>query len=371
MTAGRIRTWAANLALLAASTAAFLLVAEAAVRAFGWAPQYGPMAWVSNTEGSVKPGTIALLGYPTNPRGYFPVDLHQEDTRRRYEQLGVRHLAEVVKASPYAIEYRFNSLALRGREAPARRPGVSRIAVVGDSFTLGWGVREEDAGPVVLTALLQGKEYEAVNCGRAGADFPLLTTVFEKALRVDPDVVVYAMVLNDPDRSDQMVEQLRAGALRGANNLFVPGRAPGPPRPLLGSRLAALVAGRIESRRTRDQMVRWHLGLYGEANHRGWSRTRDAIRAMADTMHARGGRFVLALWPLLADLDGDYPFQPAHDEVSAFCRRANIPFHDLLPAFRGRRAADLWAHPIDRHPNAEAQRIFARSLASALPDLLD
>jgi hypothetical protein len=370
MTAGRVRTWAANFALFAASTGAALLIAEAAVRAFGWAPRYGPMAWVSNTQGSVKPGTIALLAYPSDPRRYFPLDLRDEPTRLRYERLGVRHLPDVVATSPHAIEFRFNSLALRGAEVPPRRPGVTRIAVVGDSFTLGWGVREEDAGPVRLDALLRVRGFEAVNCGRAGADFPLLSSVFEKALRVDPDVVVYAMVLNDPDRSDQMVERLRAGALRGANNLFVPGRAPGPLRPPLGSRLAALVADRVQARRTRDEMVRWHLDLYGEANHRGWSRTRDSIRAMAETMRGRNGRFVVALWPLLADLDGEYPFAPVHAEVAEFCRRAGIPFHDLLPAFRGRHTADLWAHPVDRHPNEAAQRIFAESLASALPGLL-
>lgn len=370
MTAGRVRTWAANLALLAVSTAAAFSIAEAAVRALGWAPRYGPMAWISNAEGSVKAGTIALLAYPSDPRGYFPLDLRDEATRRRYEGLGVRHLADVVVSSPHAIEYRFNSLAFRGGDVPPRRPGVVRIAIVGDSFTLGWGVREEDAGPVILDALLRPAGFEVLNCGRAGADFPLLNDVFDKALRTEPDLVVYAMVLNDPDRSDLMKERLRAGALRGANNLFVPGRSLAPPRPLLESRLAALVADRFETWRTREEMVRWHLDLYAEANRRGWSRTRDAVRGMADTMRARQGRFVVALWPLLADLDGNYPFQPIHTEVGDFCRRAGIPFHDSLPAFRGRRTADLWAHPIDRHPNEVAQRIFAQSLAKALPGLV-
>jgi lysophospholipase L1-like esterase len=368
---GRGRAWAANLALLAASIAVTGLAAEAAVRALGLAPRYGPMAWISNTEGSVKPGTIALLAYPTDPRHYFPLDLRDAATRRRYEELGVRHLAEVVPASPHALEFRFNSLGLRGAEPPPHRPGAVRVAVVGDSFTLGWGVREEDAGPVVLDGLLRAQGYEVLNCGRAGADFPLLTSVFEKALRVEPDVVVYAMVLNDPDRSDQMVERLRAGALKGANNLFVPGRAPGPLPPLLRSRLVALVADRLQARRTTDEMVRWHRDLFGEANHRGWSRTKDAIRAMSDAMRARGGRFAVVLWPLLADLDGEYPFADVHATVADFCGRAGIPFHDLLPAFRGRRAADLWAHPIDRHPNEEAQRVFARDMAAALPGLLN
>lgn len=367
------RAWVGNVVLLVASAAFALAAGEAAVRLLGLAPRYGPMVWVSSTTGDVKPGTLALLAYPTNPGGYFPLDLRDAETRARYEAAGVKHLGDVVATSPHAIEYRFNALAFRGADVPPRRPGTARVAMVGDSFTLGWGVKEEDATPVLLDGLLGGfaaAPAEVVNCGRAGADFPLLTTVFENALRTEPDVVVYAMVLNDPDRSERMVERLRSGVLRGANNLFVPGRAPTPPRAPFGSRLLALVGDRLETRKTRDEMVRWHLDLFGEENHRGWARTRDGIKAMDERLRARGGRFLLVLWPLLADLDGDYPFAPAHAEVAAFAQRSGIAFHDLLPAFRGRRTPELWAHPVDRHPNAAAQRIAAESVKSAIGPLL-
>lgn len=352
-----------EIALMAASLVVVFGVGEVAVRAFGVSPAWAPMAWVANTTGRVKPGTVALLAYPSNPGGYFPLDLRKPDVRRRYEELGVRHLDTLVAGSPFALEYRYNALSFRGPDPPARQPGVVRVAFLGDSFTLGWGVREEDAYPRRVEAALRGDPPATiVNCGRAGADFPLMTAVFESCLRADPDIVVYAMVLNDPDRSARMVERLREGVLREANNLVVPDRAAGPPRPPLRSRLLAFVLGRFETRRTTAEMVSWHLDLVSEANQHGWQRTKAAIREMDARMKARGGRFLLVLWPLLADLEGDYPLAAAHQAVGVFAERAGIPFLDLLPALRGRRTAGLWVHPIDRHPNAEAHELVAAHL---------
>jgi hypothetical protein len=39
---------------------------------------------------------------------------------------------------------------------------------------------------------------------------------------------------------------------------------------------------------------------------------------------------------------------------------------DLLPAYRGRRPADLWAHPVDRHPNELAHRLAAAAIRDYL-----
>src|SRR5438876_687733 len=61
--------------------------------------------------------------------------------------------------------------------------------------------------------------WEVRNWGRRGADFPVLSGLFEEALRYDPDVVVYAMVLNDAERPRAL--ELRQAEL---NNRIVPPR---------------------------------------------------------------------------------------------------------------------------------------------------
>jgi len=59
-----------------------------------------------------------------------------------------------------------------------------------------------------------------------------------------------------------------------------------------------------------------------------------------------------------------------HRTIAGFCGEAGIPYHDLLPAFRGRRPADLWVHPVDRHPNEVAQAIAAEALLPVVRERL-
>jgi hypothetical protein len=47
------------------------------------------------------------------------------------------------------------------------------------------------------------------------------------------------------------------------------------------------------------------------------------------------------------------------DTVESFCRASGIAHLSLLPAFRGRRALDLWVSEVNQHPNAEGHAIAA------------
>src|SRR5437667_285648 len=228
------------------------------------------------TEGSVlnvynRTNTAGLDCYPTNPRGYFDLDLREPATRARFESLRVRRVEDCAAHAPHAVELRYNSLQFRDREPGTKRPGTRRVAVLGDSFTEGQGVKEEDAYPRGL----------------------------ERAMRA------------------------------------------------------------------------WYAELYGERNREGWARTRGYIERMHRAMRLRGGHFLVATWPVLAHLDGDYPFGQIHDAVGRFCHAAGIAWLDLLPALRGRPAEELWVHALDAHPNEVAHRLAAESLAPAVRRLTD
>jgi hypothetical protein len=95
----------------------------------------------------------------------------------------------------------------------------------------------------------------------------------------------------------------------------------------------------------------------------GWPETQERLRAMKRALDARGARLLIAPWPLFVGLEGSYPFAAVHGEIARFCLSAGIPHHDLLPAFQGRRTAELWVHPVDHHPNEVAHRLAAESLA--------
>ena len=328
------------------------------------------------TEGSVlnvynRTNTAGLDCYPTNPRGYFDLDLREPATRARFESLRVRRVEDCAAHAPHAVELRYNSLQFRDREPGTKRPGTRRVAVLGDSFTEGQGVKEEDAYPRGLERALNavGGRWEVLNFGRRGADFPELDDTSEEVLELDPDVVVYGMGLNDCEPSDDF----------RARHSFVTEMLEGPRQkpalldglPPFGARTALFVQGRLERSRVDRAMRAWYAELYGERNREGWARTRGYIERMHRVMRLRGGHFLVATWPVLAHLDGDYPFGQIHDAVGRFCHAAGIAWLDLLPALRGRPAEELWVHALDAHPNEVAHRLAAESLAPAVRRLTD
>ena len=352
-------------ALLVAGSLAFAcLAAEAALRLLHYRPER-----FRNTARVVDPKWRALLDcYPTNPRRYFDIDLRDPATRERYLWMAPHRLDAVARRAPFAVESRYNARRFRDVELGPKPPGVKRVMVLGDSFTEGQGVKEKDTYPRRLEALLNASgrgRWEVRNCGRRATDFPELYAAFEEILPFAPDVVVYGMVLNDADRSPEFQARqtyvndwiLDRGRILEGEEAAGPGE--------FDSRLFALVRDGVESWRTSRATLRWYLDMYAEPNREGWQRTQEYMREMNRRTRAAGGRFLVASWPLLVDLD-HYPFAGVQETIGRFCLSAGIPRQDLLPALRGRPTSSLWVHPVDMHPNEVAHRLAAESLAPAV-----
>jgi lysophospholipase L1-like esterase len=330
------------------------------------APAAGPVLNVYN-----RTTTAGLDCYPTDPRGYFDLDLRDPGTRERFESLHVRRVDDCAAYAPHAVELRYNSLQFRDREPGPRTPGVLRLAVLGDSFTEGQGVKERDTYPRALERALNrtGSSWEVLNFGRRGADFPALRNTFEELVEFEPDVVLYGMGLNDCEPSDA----LRARHPFVTNMLEGPRQKPellqGPPP--FGARTALFVQDRWERLRVDRGMTAWYGDLYGVPNDEGWQRTRASIVEMDRRMRLRGGRFLMATWPVLAHLDRDYPFRGIHETVGRFAHAAGIEWVDLLPVMAGLPADELWVHRLDPHPNERAHRLVAEALAPVVVRTVD
>jgi hypothetical protein len=358
-----------RLGLAAASVLVVTLLAEAALRAAGWTPdRHRAPARVYGAR-----QRVLLDCFPTNPRGYFDVDLRQPDVRAHYEGLGMARLGAVARRAPHAVEVRLNSLGFRDAEPAPKAPGVTRVMVLGDSFTEGQGVREADTCPRRLERLLNhesGRRWEVRNWARRATDFPQLFANFEQILAWDPDVVVHAMVLNDAERTPEFEARQRY-----LNDWIVDQARWADPDAPAESRAAPrlLAFGREALRRWRvgRDSTRWYRDMYGDANRAGWERTQGYLREMDRRLRARGGRLVVVLWPLLVGLERGYPFEDVHHTLNGFFAGAGIRSHDLLAVLRGRRSADLWVYPVDMHPNEEANRIAAESIAPVIRAVVD
>jgi len=308
--------------------------------------------------------------FPSNPRGYFDIDLREPENDARYRGLAPYRFDAIARDHRWAVEVRYNALRFRD-VPPAPKPrGIRRIVVLGDSFAEGQGVKQADTLARVLAGLLEKRapgRYEVRNCGRRGMDFPELYLAFEDALRYEPDLVVYTLTLNDAVQPLAFREQQRYV------NDWILDRSQAPDGPaatrhfrpraidFVRDRVGALLIGR--------ETTRWYLDMWGDANRRGWQRTQEYLREMERRLSQEQARLLVAPWPLFVGLERGYPFGPIHQTVHRFCLVAGIPHHELLPLFQGRRGSDFWVHPVDMHPNEIAHRLAAESLAPVVEKL--
>ena len=163
-------------ALLVASVALVVLVAEGVAR----------LTWRESKPPPPPPPPFALLRLPV-----------------------LRTIAEIDRPGVRGVFkehlFRTNSHGVRGPEYATRPPrGVFRIAIVGDSVTMGSGVDEEDAYPALLEALLNAgatageRRYEVLNFGLAANNIEGSVLRLRYLAGVyRPDLVVYGFTVND------------------------------------------------------------------------------------------------------------------------------------------------------------------------------
>ena len=361
-TGGRRFLLAAISVLLGSLLAA--MAGEAFFRGAGLkAPDLGRFFRISNGADLQFPGraghTVIDL-YRSNPRGSFPIDLRDAATRQRLLRDRFTRVDEAMATNPYGVEFVYDSRGFRDREFAPRIRGVQRIVFVGDSFTEGQGVVESaTAARQVETILRRRERVEVWNLGVRDQDFPRLIARLEAALELDPDAIIYAMVLNDADRDRGLARNWPR------INDWITVHKPAASWLEAHSYLVGFVADRYQRFRVSRDTIAWYRALYSEANYEGWKRTRAALQAFRAECQRRGIRFGVTLWPLLIGLEpgATYPFEAAHAQIERGVERAGIPFLDLLPTLRGRDSASLWVHTNDLHPNERAQALVAPVLA--------
>jgi hypothetical protein len=303
------------------------------------------------------PSSRIRFVYDGNPRGYFGPANEVEHTTN---SLGFR-------GQEFAVSNR------DGRLVATKAGSTVRIVFLGDSFTFGEGVRDEDAYPVRTAALLQhehpsgGPRFEAYNLGVCGYNTTQELALLEHVgLTLKPDCVVLGYVLNDAEPPLFEFDP-RTNAVRRARRAVEEGAGdPVPPdRWLYQLRIPRLV-WQLAANRDRTRRTLAHYQALYQENSPGWQESRRALRQIIARCHeARVPCYVL-LFPILYDLSDAYPFQAIHAKVRAEVEGLDATLIDVFPRVKGQRAESLWVHPTDQHPNERVQRLAAEALATAL-----
>jgi lysophospholipase L1-like esterase len=284
------------------------------------------------------------------------------------ESLGEIYNRRNVRGTWRGVFVRTNSFSLRGPEyTRTPPPGVFRIAIGGDSFTMGLGVDEADTYPAQLERLLaddgRPPPVQVINAGLSGININNAVGRLGQAAELyHPHLLVLGFTSNDIE--GRHYRKLASGAVD-----------------------AAIDAARWRFKRSQSHLLRrlWPRwvslrealspspGSYLDEletnyfeNPAAWDDVRLGLDRLAQLARERGRCAHLLLHTSLGELGWIHPERRIYERVAAAARERGVSVTESFPYFRGRRAASLWVRPGDPHPNAAGNAILARALRDGL-----
>lgn len=254
-----------------------------------------------------------------------------------------------------------NAAGYRGPLRPTRRaPNTLRVAVLGDSFTFGWGVAADEAWPALLEARLgsklDGMDVEVLNFGVPGYNTWLQLLHWQRVVsRYRPDAVLLGYYSND------------AAIDRRVPNVYrlCPVPAPVGPRLLgLAQERSALVRGAHDLAwfvRVGSPVPPWDSGVVLREEHYGFACSMAWLGELAQDVLATGARFAVVQLPHMDGLDDPHdPERAAQERLKAALDARGIATVDLYPRLAGADPALL--NNADDHPNVAGNRALLEAL---------
>ncbi len=214
------RAFLANLAGVVVSTVLLCAVVESLVRVayfvrhsmVDYVPlpyvighSYGPMPpWLDGLRILEPDETLIWKNRPMRQRKYIDIfsPIHREEDRSALLRQFLSGLPDSLKDNP-VWEISLNSTGFRDGEFPrTKQSSTYRIICLGDSWTFGANVGQQDAYPQRLQALLrQGfpkADFEVFNLGVLGySSYQGLELLKKNINELVPDLVVIAFAMND------------------------------------------------------------------------------------------------------------------------------------------------------------------------------
>jgi lysophospholipase L1-like esterase len=269
-------------------------------------------------------------------------------------ELGHRH-RQHAEARLMGVTIRTNSRGFRSPEIAEKvEPGVARIAFVGDSITLGWGVAEHEtfAQQVVDALASSGRKVEAFNLGVGNYNTTQELALFrDVGADLKPDIIVLCYFINDAEPMPQYSSDDWLSEHSAAWVVF-------------RYRLDSLLRQFGES----PDWKHYYRALY-EPDAGGWTQTRSALSGFAATARDLGVALVVFHIPELRELK-PYQFADVTAQVRAVVESERVPFVDLLPAVEDLEPSSLWVTAPDPHPNRKAASSFARGMIPKISAML-
>jgi HEAT repeat protein len=239
----------------------------------------------------------------------------------------------------------FNGDGLRDRTRPREKPdGVWRVAILGDSVTLGDGLKWYEAYPQILEGRLRraGHRIEVMNVALWGWSTRQERIAWERIARgYRPDQVILAVCLND-------IPELH-------NNLDRP------PAWLVWlherSALVRLLVG-AEGREI-ENVERLFLTPDAPRVRKALEGFFDEVRALRQEVESDGATFAVIVFPFRFQVEETAPPPVVQERIGSFCDEEGLTCLDLLPVLRAAGPESFLDYD---HLSRSGARLVARTL---------
>lgn len=247
-----------------------------------------------------------------------------------------------------------NSKGLRNRETQYSHPdGTIRIMMLGDSLTFGWGVREEETFARRLESILNGTgiKTEVINAGVGNYNTSMEVAYFlSEGYKYNPDVVVLNYFINDAEKTPtydvSKIDKYSASWIYFASRLDI--------------------IARYAKAEHKANWEEYYNSLYDTKSPlSGWNSVEESFGKLVVFCRKKGIKLVFVVYPEIRRLS-PYPFQPITEKIEALVTHHEVPFIDMIYVIKDQNPSSLWVTPLDPHPNAKADALFAKGLSERL-----
>lgn len=285
-----------------------------------------------------------------------------------------------------------NSLGFRGPEVTVPKPaGRFRVAVIGDSVTMGWGVNDEETYSAQLEQRLHlrfpNRDLDVVNLGVGGYNTRQQVTLLKRYIsRLQPDLVLLGFYSNDvPDALDDTGAAAPGGTRIAASNpeagqiLHMNPTPSGRLDRVLRSSRLTYTMGRLFNHLTKRGewgMSRFSMeidllqGRNSADLDRGWELVRKQLSELREVAAAGGFSVGVVVLPCKEQVLGEYPNAQYQRRLRTIVELLGFFVIDPLPALAaGNTRKDTLFIPYDRnHPSAAGHRIIGESIFQFLEE---
>ncbi len=269
------------------------------------------------------------------------------------------------------VEY--NNLRFRDNHdyAVAKKSGVTRIGVIGDSLTFGYGIKNvDDRFSNLLEKKLKaaGKKVEVYNLGIPGLDTCGEVDNFKKMKYLDFDIMIWQFYLNDIQPCN--------GKSTGAKILQQPNKIQSPVIAWFANKSYFInyLYWKLSAAHNSTFLALRHADLIQYYNRLAVQQEKESISSLYTLMKNEGEEkrsVVVIIFPYLSLIGYNYPRRDVHGIIHSMLSEAGVGnVIDLLPDLINKQPKDVMVNPFDPHPNVPVNQLAADKLYKSILPLV-